>query len=288
MNSFPIPELAKRYTQYDMIQLHTDLPEFPASRTRLLCAFLNEPGQKDANGELYALAASLVQMGIDTHEMVSVSNDAKEKKSVRSRQLKVLAGDYFSSGFYHLLSQSGQIDMVKQLSAAICEVNRLKMTFYMRMKQLKLTAEDYISQMVKIRTQLFVHFDQLMKGVQHRLWPEILEGVAQCEVLAGEISHCGDPVRFHGSWGFWHIMQNGSREEKRELESAAAQDQTKLNAMIQKYNVKGQLHAMLEEQVRSVFEKAGQLGSDGLMQELQHIGEPFLRLVRQPQVLEER
>ena len=56
--------------------------------------------------------------------LVTASNDVKEKKAARSRQLKVLAGDYFSSRFYHLLAQAGQIEMIKQLSNAICEVNR--------------------------------------------------------------------------------------------------------------------------------------------------------------------
>lgn len=287
MNSFQIPELAKRYTQYDMIQIHTDLPPFPAPRTRLLCAFLNEPPTACQSGELYALATSLVQMGIDTHELVSVSNEVKEKEAVRSRQLKVLAGDYFSSGFYQLLSQAGQIDMIRQLSAAICEVNRLKMTFYMRVKQLKLTAEDYLSQLVKIRTQLFAHFAQLMKGIRHSLWPDLLEGVAQCEVLAAEIDRCGDPACFRGSWGFWHIMQNGTRDERKQLE-AAEQDEEKLHSIIVKYEIRDQLLGMLEEQVRFIYDKARQLDSDRLMQELQHIGEPFLRLVRQPRALKER
>lgn len=287
MNPFHIPELAKQYTDYDMIQIHTELPDFPASRTRLLCAFLQAPGQDEPHGDLYALAASLVQMGLDTHEMVSVSNDVKEKKAVRSRQLKVLAGDYFSSRFYHLLSQAGQIDMVRQLSAAICEVNRLKMTFYSRMKSLKLTAEDYIQSKVRIHAQLFLHFDRVMKGVQHRLWPDILQGFTQCEVLAGEILRMEDPKSFRGSWGYWHILQNGTRDERKQLE-AQEQDELKLRPMLLKYNVKGQLYAMLEEQVHHWMNQAKQLESDKLIQELMHMGEPFLRMVRQPKVLEER
>lgn len=287
MNAFHIPELAKRFTDYDMIQTHTELPDFPASRTRLLCAFLEQHPQADKNGELYALATSLVQMGIDTHEMVSVSNDVKEKKAVRSRQLKVLAGDYFSSGFYQLLSQAGQIDMVRQLSAAICEVNRLKMTFYVRMKQLKLSAEDYIHTAVKIRTQLFEHFNRLMDGVQHRLWPEILYGIAQCEVLAVEIIRSDNTKEFRGSWGYWLILQNGTRDERKHLESPE-HEEGKLRPMLLKYNIKGQLYSMLEEQVQLVLDKAKQLDSEKLMQELVHIGEPFLSMVRQPKVLEER
>lgn len=287
MNAFHIPELAKQYTEYDMIQAHTELPDFPVSRTRLLCAFLDHHAHKDGNGELYALATSLVQMGIDTHELVSVSNDIKEKQAVRSRQLKVLAGDYFSSGFYQLLSQAGQIEMVRQLSAAICEVNRLKMTFYERMRQLKLTAEDYIEQSVSIRSQLFVHFNRLMEGVQHRLWPELLQGLAQCEVLAGEIARSDNPADFRGSWAYWHILQNGTREERKALESSV-QEEVKVRPLLMKYNIKGQLYKMLEDQVHQMLDKAKQLDSDKLMQELVHIGEPFLRMVRQPKVLEER
>lgn len=287
MNAFHVPELAKQYTDYDMIQAHTELPEFPATRTRLLCAFLEHQSHRDANGELYALAASLVQMGIDTHEMVSVSNDVKEKKAVRSRQLKVLAGDYFSSGFYQLLSQAGQIEMVRQLSSAICEVNRLKMTFYERMKQLKLTAEDYMEQSVSIRSQLFVHFNRLMDGVQHRMWPEILRAVARCEVLAGEILRSDNLKEFRCSWGYWHILQNGTREERKHLE-APDHEEGKLKPLLLKYNIKGQLYKMLEEQVLQVADKAKQLDSEKLIQELVHIGEPFLRMVRQPKVSEER
>jgi heptaprenyl diphosphate synthase len=287
MNAFHIPELAKQYTEYDMIQAHTELPEFPAFRTRLLYAFLEHHRFNEANGELYALAASLVQMGIDTHEMVSVSNDVKEKKAVRSRQLKVLAGDYFSSGFYQLLSQAGQIEMIRQLSAAICEVNRLKMTLYERMKHLKLSAEDYMDQSVSIRSQLFVHFSKLMEGVQHRLWPELLRGVSRCEVLAGEILRSDNTSDFRGSWAYWHILQNGTRDERKHLEAAVHED-IKLRPLLLKYNIKGQLSKMLEDQVHQLLDKAKQLDSEKLKQELVHIGEPFLRMVRQPKVLEER
>lgn len=287
MNPFRIPDMAKQYTDYDMIHSHTELPEFPASRARLLCAFLTLPGQQDEQMELVALAASLVQMGIDTHEMVSVSNDAKEKKAVRSRQLKVLAGDYFSSRFYHLLSQAGQIETIRQLSAAICEVNRLKMTLYSLIKQLKISADEYLQHTVEIRSRLFLGFSRLMEGMQHALWPEILRGFTHCEVLAGEIARSGTPGAFRGSWGYWHILQNGTKEDRKQLE-AAEQDESKLRPILLKYNVNGQLYLMLEQQVQQVLGAIRRLDSEKLMQELYHIGEPFLRLAAQPKVSEER
>ena len=69
MNSYRIPEIAKQYTEYDMIQIHTDLPDFPEFRTRLLFAFLNGNSKLSSSSELYTLATSLVQLGLDTHDI---------------------------------------------------------------------------------------------------------------------------------------------------------------------------------------------------------------------------
>jgi len=285
MNPYRIPEIAKQYTEYDMIQAHTDLPGFPEFRTRLLFAFLSRNAAAET-GELYALATSLVQLGLDTHELVAVNNDSKEKKAARSRQLKVLAGDYFSSRFYHLLAQAGQIEMVKKLSSAICEVNRLKMNLYMLMKQLKVSAEEYVQHSVDIRTQLFLFFSELMEEVHRQVWPELLAGFARCEVLFEEVFRAESTADFRGSWGFWHIMQMGSKEERKQL-SAAEPDNVKIRSLLHKYNVSSQLYQMLDHQVKQLYAKVQQLDSDKLISELFHIGEPFLRYLSKPKVLEE-
>lgn len=286
MNSYRIPEIAKQYTDYDMIQSHTDLPEFPDFRTRLLFAFLNRSSKLKGYSELFALVTSLVQMGLDTHDMVSVSNDAKEKKAARSRQLKVLAGDYFSSRFYNLLSQAGQIELIKKLSGAICEVNRLKMNFYMMMKQLKLTAEDYIHHSVEIKAQLFLTFSELMEEVYHHAWPEVLKGYTRCEVILEEIFRAESLADFRDSWGFWHIMQTGTKEDRKQLQSLES-DHMKLNSLMLKYNITSQLYQMLDVHMKQLDAKVRQLDSDKLVSELFHIGEPFLRLLSKPKVLEE-
>ncbi|MEW9698995.1 heptaprenyl diphosphate synthase component 1 [Paenibacillus sp. SI8] len=288
MNSYRIPEIAKQYTEYDMIQTHTELPDFPELRTRLLFAFLNGNTKLSASSELYTLATSLVQLALDTHEMVTASNEVKEKKAARSRQLKVLAGDYFSSRFYHLLSQAGQIDMIKQLSNAICEVNRLKITVYTKMKQLKLTAEDYVHQMVEIKSQLFLSFSELMADVYDQSWPDVLKSYTKCEVIFEEIFRIESTDDFRGSWGFWHILQHGTKEERKQLQ-ADDTDNSKIRTLIHKYNVSSQLYQMLDAHIKQLQAKVHQLDSDKLISELFHIGEPFLRFsaAKQPKVLEE-
>lgn len=286
MNSYRIPEIAKQYTDYDMIQAHTELAVFPEFRTRLLYAFLNRNSGLNGSGELFALVTSLVQIGMDTHDLVSVTNDMKEKKAARARQLKVLAGDYFSSRFYNLLSQAGHIELVKLMSGAICEVNRLKLNLYLTMKQLKVTAEDYIQQSVEIKSQLFLSFTGFIEDMYYQVWPDLLKGFTRCEVIFEEIYRAESLGDFRGSWGFWHILQNGSKEERKQLQTAET-DPAKLRTLLHKYNVSSQLYQMLDSHINQLYMKVQQLDSDKLISELFHIGEPFLRFLSKPKVLEE-
>ncbi|MGG1515146.1 heptaprenyl diphosphate synthase component 1 [Paenibacillus oryzisoli] len=287
MNSYRIPEIAKQYTEYDMIQIHTDLPEFPEMRTRLLFAFLNEYSKFRASSELFTLAASLVQLGLDTHDLVTVTNDVKEKKAARSRQLKVLAGDYFSSRFYNLLAGAGQIEMIKQLSSAICEVNRVKMNVYTKMKQLKLTAEDYLHHMVEIKSQLFLSFSEILNEAHGHAWPQIMRSYARCEQLLEEIFRSESIANFKGSWGFWHILQHGAKDERKQLQQDQL-DPAKVRTLLNKHQITSQLVELLRVQTEQFHAAVKLLSSDKLISELFHISEPFQRITgKQPKVLEE-
>lgn len=286
MNNFRIVDMANPYLQHDMIQTHTDLPEFPEYRTRLLLAFLKEKHPQDS--ELLALVTSLIQMGLDTHDLVTETNDQKEKSVARSRQLKVLAGDYFSSRFYYLLSQAGQIEMIKQLSSAICEVNRLKMNLYMRMKQLKMTGEEYIQHSVSIKSTLFLSFQRRMEEGSGRLWPEVLNAFTKCEVLAYELDLLYKPEKIQGSWAFWHILPSATKEEKKQLQ-ADVPDPNKLISILAKYNVTGQLYDMFQEQADQLFNKISQIGASRLSDELKElVSHLFRKPLVTPRVLEER
>jgi len=276
MSEYRIPEMARKYVEYDMIRTYTDLPEFPDFRARLLHAFL-EGGRKTAlHSELYALVVSLVQMGLDTHDMIDTEGDRRPEKEMRSRQLKVLAGDYFSSRFYHLLSQAGQIDMIRRISGAVCEVNRRKMMLYERMKQLRVTAEDYFAQCVRLKSELFAIFDSVAEERVARVWPELLHGISRCEVVLQELGRMDSPERFHRSWGYWHVMQEGTPEERSAL--AAREQET---GFIQSLAAKYQLHALLADKLRAAVAHmnaiAARLESDKLAGELLAAGEAFLR-----------
>jgi len=283
---YRIPEMARQYTDYDMIRMHTELPDFPDFRTRLLYTFLNKTGISANFSELYAFVTSLVQLGLDTHDLVPAESVSGGRSVTRSRQLKVLAGAYFSSRFYHLLSQAGQIDIIRQLSHAVCEVNRLKMNLYMRMKQVKLTAEEYMRQSVNIKMQLYLTFTRQLEEKHAAFWPDILYGFTRCEVLLQEIFRSETLQNFRCGWAFWHVFQSGTSEERKQLLGESTEI-GKLRAIVLKYNSTSELYRMLEEQLAQVFAKIRELGTDKLAKELLQIGEPFLRFLSKPKVLEE-
>src|SRR5690625_1744913 len=93
----------------------------------------------------------LVQTALDTHDSVPISNDKENKETKISKQLKVLAGDYYSGLYYLLLSEIEDISLTHQLASAIKEINEYKMKLYY--KEIK-SFDDYISTKNKIESLL--------------------------------------------------------------------------------------------------------------------------------------
>jgi heptaprenyl diphosphate synthase len=286
MNCYRIPEMAQKYMDYDMIQMYTELPQFPEFRTRILYACLNKNDQIFEYSELFSLVTSLVQVGLDTHDKVSITNQAKDMKAARSRQLQILSGDYFSARFYSLLAESGHISMIGALAAAICEANRLKIIFYQAMKSLKMTPDEYLKQSVDIRTQLYLAFSPFMEGNLNKAWPEILRLFTQCELLLQQISRPEKEQQLQDSWCFWYMLQQASKEERKHMQ-AEEPDSGKIRSIWMKYKVSSQLYQMLETTTRQLQEKLQALDSKELSKELISIGEPFIRYLSTPKVLEE-
>jgi len=266
---------------YDMIGLHTELPEFPEGRIRLLHAVLACQPASAGLKDMLSVVASLVQMGLDTHDLVDNGRTPAPGGliAMRARQLKVLAGDYFSGRFYHLLSQAGQIDMVRRLGDAICELNRLKVVFYSKMKQMKLNAEEYLLHGAELKSGLFKSFTHLMNGLYERMWPEVIDRFARCELLMQELLRMDTPSRLNDSWGVWHILQEGSEEDRRAV-LELREDPKTLRQLLDKNGVPEKLSALLRQAVAALQAQLQKLPSDKLAKDLQPLMEPFLNAIR--------
>ncbi|MFC9709948.1 heptaprenyl diphosphate synthase component 1 [Paenibacillus sp. NPDC056933] len=274
MNSYRVPQLAKKYTDYDMIRQHTEIPSFPDSRARLLQVFVGRTDEK-VHDELYALATSLVQLAMDTHDRIDTISGERREQEMRSRQLNVLAGDYLSSRFYQLLAHAGRIEMIGKLSGAVSEVNARKMTLYERMKKLLVSAEEYLRETVQLKMQLFLSFSDMIGSKEQSLWNSLLSEFSFCEMIAEELRRMNDDQNFYHSYAFWHIYEHGNDDEQKWLRQPEMDART-WSSMVLKHRIGEVLLDKLRDCTRRIQQllqdEEDQLG----LHEFDAILEPYL------------
>lgn len=218
MKPYRIPQLAKPYTDYDMIQRHTDLPPFSDGRGHLLYIFLSHGSSADLKGaELFTLVTGLVQLGLDTHESIDRTQEEPHRDLMRSRQLKVLAGDYFSSWFYHLLAKREQIEMVGILSTAVADVNVMKANLYSKMKSMILSAEQYLRHTVQLNMRLFLSFTPMIEEPFKELWERLLAEFSQYETVLLELRRGDDTVNAVDGYCYLKVLESAAEDERRRL-----------------------------------------------------------------------
>ena len=106
-------------------------PMVDEDKLLLLISIMDQLGLSGKEMKNYALPTMLVQIALDTHENVS-NQDASEQDDtqLQSRQLTVLAGDYYSGLYYALLAEINDVLMIRALSKGIKEINEHKMSVY--------------------------------------------------------------------------------------------------------------------------------------------------------------
>ncbi|WP_314585402.1 heptaprenyl diphosphate synthase component 1 [Paenibacillus terrigena] len=281
MKRYRIPEMAEKAMKHDMISSNMEMPDFPDARIRLLFVYLDKNPTIKRNSELYALASSLVQMGLDTHDLIDTDDEKKSEREMRTRQVNVLAGDFFSSRFYQLLAQAGEVKMVRQLSEAVCEVNRQKMNLYMRVKQLLLSTDEYLSLLVQLKMYLFTAFQSVMDEVNQKTWPDMLRAFTQCEIVREEMNKNNELRSFKGSWAYWHILHEGTEEDQLLLRDNKVEVRH-IQSLWTKYNIHNLLLDKLRQTIADIQNMLREPVSEKINRDLMSIAEPFLRITHEP------
>ena len=216
--------------EYDLIQKYTVLPSFPYFRSHLLYCFLSRSAY-DLYDQLYPLVTSLVQLGLNIHDTIDAHLfPTEDVHRMRARQLSVLAGDYFSSHFYELLSRHERIDVVGQLSMAVCEINVLKMDMYQRIQHHCLSSEQYLQDRVQLNTQLFLSFSTWIEDGERALFEQLLTYCTQLDTIQEEIGliHAGQVQR--NSYIYWYIKERNEQLPTQHLFTAVKSDVLQLLA----------------------------------------------------------
>lgn len=185
-----VREISARVTKlvsHPYVQQYVDLPTKAENRLALLYFFLRENSFSRERAMTLCVTTGLVQLGLDTHDQVKTEYGVSLLDE-RSRQLTVLAGDYFSSYYYYLLASAGEVEAIRILSEAIQKVNEGKMMLYTQEKENKLSYDMYLSLRKSIDTGLYVAFVQAFaKGEEDRkFWTSLLEETSAFEQMIGE------------------------------------------------------------------------------------------------------
>lgn len=125
----------------------------------------------------FALSAMLIQIALDTHEYISQSSDEE-----KSRQLTVLAGDYFSGLYYKFLAESEDIGMIRALSHGVKEVNEHKVSLYKgNIKNIDKVFNDIMT----IESSLIIKVAEYLKA---DVWNELIANILLFKRLLKEKS----------------------------------------------------------------------------------------------------
>ncbi|MGN7468939.1 heptaprenyl diphosphate synthase component 1 [Brevibacillus sp. SAFN-007a] len=182
-----IEQIYKR-TTHSYVEYYVDVPSMAENRLELLYLFLREQGMTKERASIFCTATGLVQLGLDMHE--HVKNQYEDSLSAeRNRQLTVLAGDYYSSRYYHLLSETGEIEAIQVLSGAVQRVNEAKMKLYVAGRDSRsLSDEEYWELRNTIDTGLYVAIVEKYADSddRRRFWVNLMKETAKVESVIGE------------------------------------------------------------------------------------------------------
>ncbi|PLR99942.1 heptaprenyl diphosphate synthase component 1 [Bacillus sp. T33-2] len=109
---------------------NVSVPDIDEDKLLLLVSMLGQMDLDAARIENYTITTMLIQVALDTHEIVRNSLPEEDPLSNKDRQLMVLAGDYYSGLYYRQLAKSGDIGVIKTLAEGIKEINENKITVY--------------------------------------------------------------------------------------------------------------------------------------------------------------
>lgn len=173
-------EYVLKTMEHSFLKQFVDVPRINTDKSLIAYTLLTESGYEGGELQEYYTAIMLVQSALDTHELIL----RVEPNQVKKRQLTVLAGDYYSSLYYSMLSICEDVPLIRALSLGIQDVNESKMKlFYSQQSKLEDITYDIKAIEAGILIRVARHF-KLEKYI-----PYIKEAL-----FVSAASQCPDPL----------------------------------------------------------------------------------------------
>ena len=135
---------------------HIEEPIIDQDKIAVVLAILSHAGVKEQQLTNYILSIMLMQIALDTHENVTNEMNREDSHDLRKRQLTILAGDYYSGLYYHILSRTKDVGFIEVFSQGIQIINEAKVELY----QCKEAKAEF----------LFVHLDAIETALVEKVF----------------------------------------------------------------------------------------------------------------------
>ncbi|TCP59349.1 heptaprenyl diphosphate synthase subunit 1 [Tumebacillus sp. BK434] len=213
----------------------------------------------------------LIYHGLALHEEIETLARHEDE---RYRQLGVLGGAYYSSKYYRLLAESGQIKLLGQFARAIQSINEVKAELVRVPGDFTLSVERYLHMQETIHGALLRTLCAALLPEQAQ-WEQLVTHLVRASVLKAELDKMSDQTWVRGAANL-SLWQQANGEEKKWLKAikASGEPDKRLMSLYVKYGTSIYLFSLLEE-AASLAEPAMMM-MHGLRDELRALPEQLL------------
>ncbi|WP_158282152.1 heptaprenyl diphosphate synthase component 1 [Salipaludibacillus keqinensis] len=191
-----------RSVKHPYLMKYIEDPVIDKDQATILFYLLKEKELSEKYKHDCILTVLLVQAALDTHETVNIHELGSEQLKTK-RQLTVLAGDYYSSLYYYVLSKLEDVSLIRVLSRSIQEINESKMNIY---KHHKKRIQPNVSDLKTIYASIVTNIAHLFNVSE---WSEVIEEFLFLKALLHERFLFQEYAQQGKALNFFHNAQSG-------------------------------------------------------------------------------
>lgn len=258
-----------KITSNRYIEEYVTLPEISVVRLKLLYISLYDTSVSRDVRKIYCVAAGLIQMGLDLHENVTNYKEPSHR-SMRNRQLSILAGDYYSSHYYSLLAENNLTDDIKIFASAIRNINIAKMKLYTDSYDAIYGSMEYFLKLaLEKETSLYTCFLEKFYDENEK---NLLQDIIEKMIILNQISYELQTKTINkNDFSFYFINYFANFDERNEINKNIMHNdlgQSKLGYLYQKYDIQRKINELLADSYNQLLNTIEKLNNRTLKNEL--------------------
>ncbi|MFE8695653.1 heptaprenyl diphosphate synthase component 1 [Cytobacillus sp. FJAT-53684] len=173
-----VKEQIEKKMKHPYLLKYIESPIIDEDKLLLLITFLKQGNLPENKAINYCITTMLIQIALDTHELVS--NQKLDSEDLKPRQLTVLAGVYYSGLYYKILAGIDDIEMIRMLAIGIKEVNEHKISLYQKSSE---NIDALMNDVKMIESSLFV---KMTSYLDNKDWSDLVSNLLFVKRLTAE------------------------------------------------------------------------------------------------------